>query len=54
MFRKLLYISSILAFSALAARAITVVSEDASIPKHYVPPVVGNGSICTSIDFEGE
>ena len=54
MLRKLLYISSILAFSALAARAITVVSEDASIPKHYVPPVVGNGSICTSIDFEGE
>ena len=53
MVKKLLYISGIL-FSALAARAATVVSEDAKVPKHYVQPVIGNGSICTSVDFEGE
>ena len=34
--------------------AVTVDSPDASIPKHYVPPIIGNGSICTSIDYCGE
>lgn len=51
--KKLLCILGILA-AACAARAITVVSEDARVPKHYVQPVIGNGSICTSVDFEGE
>ena len=50
---KLLCISGFL-FLTLAARAATVVSEDAKVPKHYVQPVIGNGSICTSVDFEGE
>ena len=52
--KYILYISALVLSATQFLQAKTLESPDASIHRHYAPPVIGNGSIVTSIDYEGE
>lgn len=52
--KYIVYISALVLSATQFLQAKTLESPDASIHRHYAPPVIGNGSIVTSIDYEGE